>query len=67
VRDESFYLLFNGWDQGIEFTLPSDGWARSWDLVLDSSLPAPPEPSTRYETGSVVEVAGHHFVLLHSR
>jgi len=67
IKDESFYLLFNAWDQPIDFTLPSDGWGRSWDLVLDSSLPSPPEQPTRYEIGAVVPVTGHHFMLLRAR
>ncbi len=67
VRDESFYLLFNAWDQPIDFTLPADGWGRSWDLDLDSSLAVPPDEPPRYEMGAVVPVTGHHFILLHAR
>ena len=40
IVDDSFYLLFNGWDQEIDFTLPPARWAWSWDVVLDTRGPA---------------------------
>ena len=37
VVDDSFYLLFNAWDQEIDFVLPEARWTRIWDVVLDSA------------------------------
>ncbi|HLY83484.1 MAG TPA: glycogen debranching protein GlgX, partial [Acidimicrobiales bacterium] len=36
VRDDSFYLLFNAWEQPIDFTLPGPGWSTKWKVVLDT-------------------------------
>ncbi len=36
IVDDSFYLLFNGWDQEVDFILPPARWAWSWDVVLDT-------------------------------
>jgi len=64
VVDDSFYLLFNAWDQALDFTLPTARWGRTWTTVLDTAtaLPAPPGPS--YRARQVVSLQGHHTLLL---
>jgi glycogen operon protein len=37
VADASFYLIFNGWDQELDFTLPDAAWGQSWLVVLDTA------------------------------
>jgi glycogen operon protein len=65
--DDSFYLIFNGWEDQIDFTLPEARWAPSWDVVLatakdgDSSAPALRRPA-----GGVTPVAGHRLLVLQS-
>jgi isoamylase len=69
VVDDSFYLIFNGWDQDIDFTLPDSRWTPSWRVVLDTvtggehdanaPLPLPP-------AGGVLRVAGHSLLVLQS-
>jgi isoamylase len=65
VVDDSFYLLFNGWEKAIDFVLPAPRWGRQWTVALDTSMDRPPQgaekPATRF-----VSARGHHFVLLRS-
>ena len=64
VRDDSFYLLLNAWDQPISFTLPTDGWGRSWELILDTAEVHCPPPATKHDQGDKVALKGRHLVLL---
>jgi glycogen operon protein len=64
IKDSSFYLLFNAWQQPISFTLPTARWGKAWELVLDTARDLPPAPSTVYKAGNTVKLLGHHLVLL---
>jgi glycogen operon protein len=39
VVDDSFLLLFNAADQGIDFTLPNANYAERWEVVIDTTNP----------------------------
>ena len=64
VRDDSFYLLFNAWDQPIDFVLPGTEWGRIWTVVLDTALDLPPEPGTEYKAGQEVPLGGRAVMVL---
>ena len=67
VVDDSFYLVFNGWDQELGFTLPAFRWGARWEVALDtagSSVVRLGGPTWR--ATEVIPVAGHHFLLLRS-
>ncbi len=65
VVDDSFYLLFNGWEQPLEFTLPARRWGQAWVTELDTKRDRPDgAPTTPVRAGRVVPMVGHHFVLL---
>jgi isoamylase len=64
VRDDSFYLLFNAWQQPIDFTLPAPSWGRSWEVVLDTAAPLPPKPGLVYGFEETVTLPGRNLVLL---
>jgi glycogen operon protein len=65
VVDDSFYLLFNAWDQELGFTLPSPRWGRAWTRVLDTDFARPLEsPGPTFRSRQVVRLKGHHFLLL---
>jgi glycogen operon protein len=69
LLDDSFYLLFNGWDQEIDFVLPEARWTSSWDVVLDSSggsEDATGGPPARRPAGGVLRVPGHRLLVLQS-
>jgi isoamylase len=64
MSDDSFYLLFNSWEQPIDFVLPAAAWGRSWRVVLDTSASHEAPPDVAYQAGSTVSLLGRHFVLL---
>ena len=66
VRDDSFFLCFNAWDQELGFTLPTPRWGASWSVVLDSATDRPATESAQYRARQVVPLLGHHFVALQS-
>ncbi len=67
VVDDSFYLLFNSWDQDLDFALPSARWGRSRMVSLDTTAAVPsPQPGPEYRPGRVVCVRGHNLVVLRS-
>jgi glycogen operon protein len=72
LEDDSFYLLFNAWDQEIDFVLPEPRWTRSWDVVLDSAdgfgaeMAGMKRPAARYRGGHAFRVSGHRLVVLES-
>ncbi|MDQ6617253.1 MAG: glycogen debranching protein GlgX [Actinomycetota bacterium] len=61
VRDDSFYLLFNAWDQPIDFVIPTDLGGRSWQVALDTA--GSPSGET-YMAGDKVPLKGRHLLLL---
>jgi glycogen operon protein len=67
VVDDSFYLIFNGWDQEIDFTLPEARWAPGWTVVLDSLGRAAghaEQGQGRPRAGGVLQVSGHRMLVL---
>ena len=57
VVDDSFFLLFNGHYENIDFTLPDLGAGEAWDVVIDTAAPLldDAEPRT-VKTGAAIEV-----------
>jgi glycogen operon protein len=67
IVDDSFYLLFNGWDQEIDFTLPPGRWAWSWDVVLDTGDRRAGQADAarpRRPAGGVIRVPGPRLLVL---
>jgi glycogen operon protein len=64
VRDDSFLLLFNAWDQALDFTVPSAEWGKVWTVALDTALDLPPEPGTTYKPAQTVKLGGRNVVVL---
>ncbi|MGC1192557.1 MAG: hypothetical protein WA861_18345, partial [Candidatus Binatus sp.] len=65
IIDDSFFLMFNSYDQPMEFKLPPKKWARKWTSVLDTANAASPSESAQpYSFEERVHVAGHAMVVL---
>ena len=64
IRDDTFYLVFNARDQGIEATLPARPGER-WETVLDTaSDDAFPDEGPVYSAGEDVPMAARSVVVL---
>jgi isoamylase len=60
LRDDSFFLLLNAYDQALRFTLPRGPYGRRWMRILDTADPLP----RFYRAGGQVPVAGRSLALL---
>ena len=65
IRDDSFYLVLNAWDQPIDFILPKETMGRTWEVALDTSMAG--DRATTYAAGDNVQLLGRHLVLLRAR
>jgi isoamylase len=65
VVDDSFYLLFNAWNEELDFSLPSARYGAAWRVVLDSGDDRPrTRPGPKITSGASVAMTGRHFILL---
>jgi isoamylase len=60
LRDDSFFVLFNAYEQALRFALPRGPYGRRWMRILDTADPLP----RFYRAGGQVPVAGHSVALL---
>jgi glycogen operon protein len=69
IVDDSFFMLLNGWEEDIDFVLPSQRWGYEWEVELDTGAEGLHPGSGQ---GSVlkprarVDVSGHQLLLLKS-
>jgi glycogen operon protein len=69
IVDDSFYLIFNGWNQEIDFILPDSRWATAWDVVLDTAADGDLDGGAgpvRRPAGGVVRMTGKRLLVLQS-
>ncbi len=64
ITDDSFFLMFNSYNQPMEFKLPPKKWGRKWTSVLDTLDVAPPLSTRSYSFEDRVHLAGHAMVVL---
>ena len=64
VGDDDVLLLLNASTEEIHFTLPGFRSHLRWRAVVDTTLPAVPEPFKRYARGSSYPLRGRSLVLL---
>jgi glycogen operon protein len=62
VSDDSFLVIVHAGSEPVSFTLPGKPWAKSYDVLLDTTDDEPPERS--YPAGSGVDVAPRSVLLL---
>jgi isoamylase len=63
ITDDSFYVLLNAHDQGIDFVLPNGPWGREWTRVLYTDEPLPREEGP-FPAGQTVTLIGRSLMLL---
>jgi isoamylase len=62
--DDSFYLLFNGHHERLDFTLPSNDWATRWMEVVNTATSCIGNSETIYAAGARVVMTGRSLVVL---
>ncbi|QEM12348.1 glycogen debranching protein GlgX [Mucilaginibacter rubeus] len=63
VVDDTFYLVFNAHDLGLDYKLPHETYGRQWKVVLDTST-SDTAPDRIYKPQETVHVEGRSVVLL---
>jgi glycogen operon protein len=56
-------IVFNSWQDVVEFKLPAANGSSGWTLLMDTNLPDHPE-GKRFEAGQVYQVTGRSMLLL---
>ncbi|MCW2527586.1 MAG: glgX [Pseudonocardiales bacterium] len=64
VTDDSFFVLFNGHFEPIEFTLPDIGAGVTWTPVIDTANPKAVESEESVTVGEIFEVAARSTLVL---
>ncbi len=65
VVDTSFFLLFNGYHEPIEFTVPDLGAGERWEIAVDTHAPMYDEADARsYKTGETFSVESRSVLVL---
>ncbi|MEU8890587.1 glycogen debranching protein GlgX [Streptomyces sp. NPDC048442] len=65
VVDESFLVVLHAGADPVDFRLPGEPWAASYEVVVDTSVEEPVEvAAVRYAGGAVVSVPGRAVVLM---
>ncbi len=70
IKDDSFYVMFNGGSEPIGMVLPGARWAAAWYPALDTAAEGPrlerrrPGDTPAYLPGQTVQLLDHHTVVL---
>src|SRR5579883_239581 len=65
VADDTFYLLFNGHHERLDFTLPSADWGQRWQEAVNTATSfAGAESEVCYAARGVVQMPGRTLVVL---
>ena len=64
VTDDSFYLVFNGHHERLDFTLPDESVGASWVERINTATATVGESGREYRAGDVIEMAGRSVVVL---
>jgi isoamylase len=65
VTDDTFYVVFNGYEQDREVVLPPSSYGKAWEMVLDTAAEDPmPAQGWPFQAGRVVPVSGRSVLVL---
>jgi isoamylase len=64
VVDDSFLVLFNASDAGLDFRLPPASFASTWRVAVDTALDRPAETVERLDAGPTRHVPDRGVVVL---
>lgn len=61
--DRSVLIVFNAWEDALDFELPEHGEGRQWQLAIDTAHEQPPEDDARFEAGSAYTLTARSLLL----
>ncbi|MBW3561873.1 MAG: glycogen debranching protein GlgX [Actinobacteria bacterium] len=64
IADDSFYLILNAWNEGLDFTVPKKIGDGPWEVTLDTSRGFTEDEDDEVKSGDEVPVEARSVVLL---
>lgn len=64
ILDDSFYVIFNGSDQTIDFKLPPAKFANHWEIVINTAHEDFVEDQTKHDAEATLPVEGRSVLVL---
>lgn len=64
IKDDTFLLLLNAYQDPVSFTLPAHKRGIRWELVFDTAVPVPPKRPRLFKGGQAYSVTGRALALL---
>ena len=69
--DDSFYAVFNAYEEPLDFVMPEGAYADRWSVVLDTAPDdlgaAFPDDGIEHKAGATVTVGGRAIIVLRAR
>jgi glycogen operon protein len=62
--DDNFYIIFNAYNEPINFVLPDHKYGNTWNKILDTSTEVNSAEEKVYKASQTIKVAGKSIVLL---
>lgn len=66
IIDDSFYIIFNAYHDGLDYVLPSEKYGTTWKRILDTAADSLPENGVIYAANEHIPVSGRSVVVLQS-
>ena len=64
IKDDTFYVIFNGHHEALPFTLPPKDWSAAWEKVLDTSSGLLVDKAKPFKPTKPITVEGRSIVVL---
>ncbi|WP_295711750.1 glycogen debranching protein GlgX [Mucilaginibacter sp.] len=64
VIDDSFYVIFNAHDEPLSYKLPTNKYAKDWELLIDTHKNPNEEVKGKFKAEDTIQVEGRSVVLL---
>ena len=64
IKDDTFLLLLNAYQDPVSFTLPAHKRGIRWELVFDTAVSVPPKSPRLFKGGQTYSVTGRTLALL---
>jgi len=64
IKDDTFYVIFNGHHEALPFTLPPVDWSAAWEKVLDTSSGLLVDKAKPFKPTKPITIEGRSIVVL---
>jgi isoamylase len=65
VTDDSFYIIFNGYVDPVDYRFPPEKYGHQWISIFDTNASEMTTEESNYKPGDIIKVNGQSIVLLY--